>query len=285
MDEKKATMRNNAPMLRALDDMLAQATEPLAAEVRNSGDTDKVLMADYSLDGLNLKGNVPLEKIVCAVRRFRDGECRPGLDRPRLNILLSGVPGGGKTAFVHYLAKEVGAPLQVMRASDLFSKWIGESEQKLAKAFNDARRKNAILFLDEIDSFLQDRSNARHSWEVSSVNELLQQMESFGGVMIGATNFSDSLDKAVLRRFVFKIELDYLTNEGKRIFFRRYFKSDLSEAEARRLDALDRLAPGDFRTVSEELYFTCDHETNDIRLDALEHEVEAKGRMLAKIGF
>ena len=69
------------------------------------------------------------------------------------------------------------------------------------------------------------------------MNELLQQMEEFEGVMIGATNFAENLDKAVLRRFTYKIKLDYLTDEGKGIFFRRYFKTRLTAAEKIRLQA------------------------------------------------
>jgi len=276
---------NLSNTLATIDEFLAQESPKPEAQGSAATSEGGELMRDYSLEGLNIKGNVPLEKIVAAVKRFRKGEHRPGLDYPRLNILLSGVPGGGKTAFVHYLAREADAPLHAVRASDLLSKWIGESEKNIAKAFKAAKEKNAILFLDEVDSFLQDRSGSSHGWEVSQVNELLQQMESFSGVMIGATNFNANLDKAVLRRFTFKLELDYLTDEGKRIFFRRYFKSELSEAEQARLDAMDRLAPGDFRTVSEELYFLCENETNEARLDALLRESEAKGKTRAKIGF
>lgn len=243
-------------------------------------------LRNYSLDGLNITGSVPLEKVVRAVKRFRDGTHRPDVDRPRLSILLSGVPGGGKTAFVRYLAREVGAKLEIYRASDLLSKWIGENEKNLAAAFKFAAKDNAILFLDEVDSFLMSREGATKNWESSGVNELLQQMENFGGVFIAATNAVDALDRAALRRFTFKLELGYLTDDGKRAFFARYFKTPLSEDEARRLDAIDNLAPGDFRTVKEELFYVCDEETNAERLAALAAESAAKrGRCRTPIGF
>lgn len=281
----KQNDNDRRPMLMELDGLLANGAPAVKTDTGDKADSEITVTPDYSLDGLNVKGKMPLEKIVAAVKRFRDGTRRPDVDNPRLTILLSGVPGGGKTAFVRYLAREAGAPLKSYRASDLLSKWIGESEKHLADAFRVAKKDNAILFLDEVDSFLQGRERSEHAWEVSGVNELLQQMESFGGVMVAATNFTDHLDRAAMRRFTFKLELDYLTNDGKRVFFDRFFKTPLSAAEAARLDAIDTLTPGDFRTVKEELFYTCDEETNAARLDALEAEAAAKAGSRRKIGF
>jgi len=255
------------------------------SKAKNEQTGDKCVLTDYSLNGLNIQGKIPLDRIVEAVKRFRNGKSKPNVDTPRLDILLSGVPGSGKTAFAKYLASAAGAPIRVVRASDILSRYVGATEKRLAQVFEEAKEKNEILFLDEIDSFLQDRASSDHAWEVTQVNELLQQMEGFGGVMIGATNYSDCLDKAVLRRFTFKLKLDYLTNEGKKIFFDRYFKTPLTSDEQVRLNSIEKLTPGDFRTVREGLFYLSDKQTNDERLAALEAESEAKGRDRAKIGF
>ena len=251
----------------------------------SSGDRKTAAKYNYSLSGLNIHGKVALNKIVDAVMRFRDGTEKPDVDKPRLNILLSGAPGSGKTAFAMYLANAAGAPIRTVKASEILSQYVGGAEKKLALIFKGAEEKNEILFLDEIDSFLLDRSMSRHSWEVTQVNELLQQMENFGGVMIGATNFHDCLDKAVLRRFTFKLKFDYLSDEGKRIFFERYFKTPLTEDESMRLSSIGKLTPGDFRTVREKLFYLSDFQTNGERLDALEAESEAKGKEMPRIGF
>ena len=63
----------------------------------------------------------------------------------------------------------------------------------------------AVLLLDEADSFLRSRRLAERNYEVSEVNEMLQGMERFGGVFICTTNLFDELDEAALRRFTFKI--------------------------------------------------------------------------------
>lgn len=256
------------------------------AETRTSpgGAPANALPKGYSLDGLNVEGKIPLDEIVGAIRRFRKERCED-VDAPRLNILLSGAPGSGKTAFAHYLANEVGAKLMTLRASEMLSRFVGDTEKRIDKAFADAKKQGAILFLDEADSVFINRRHAEHSWEVSQTNQLLQCMESFEGILIAATNLEENLDEAVMRRFTYKLKLSYLTDEGKQIFFARYFDTPLTEDEKWRLCRIDNLTPGDFRTTKESLYYLVGKQTNDARLQALEAEVRAKGKMRAKIGF
>src|SRR5437660_11297607 len=64
-------------------------------------------------------------------------------------------------------------PTQPVRASDLLSKHLGDTEKNLCDMFDEARDDEAVLLLDEADSFLQDRTLAHRQWEVSEVNELL----------------------------------------------------------------------------------------------------------------
>lgn len=240
----------------------------------------------YSIEGLNIRSSIPLAKVETAVRRFLDESTRAAdPDAPRMNILLSGVPGSGKTEFVKHLAASLGRPLLMRRASDLKSKWVGETERNIAAAFRMARAKRAILFLDEIDTFLDDRESVHAGHEKSMVNEVLQQMESFGGVFVGTTNFIDRLDSAVARRFTFKVELDYLDQDGVRIFWRRYFGTEPEEDVWRRLARMDRLTPGDFRTVRQELYYLGGDVNDDDRLEALASELAAKTKRSRPIGF
>ncbi len=274
---------NLAKTLASTDELLSTAAKN---ENRKSGGVLAGAAPNYSLDGLNIKGRIPLQRIVEAARRFRSESERPDVDRPRFSLLLTGAPGSGKTAFVHHLSREIGATLVSKKVSDVMSMWIGESEKNIAKAFAEAKRKEAILFLDEVDSLLMSRECAMHEWEVQHVNELLQQMEEFDGILIGATNCGAKLDRAVMRRFTFKLEFGYLTNDGKEKLFRRYFKDRLTRSERRRLDAIDNLTPGDFRTVRESLFYVCEHETNADRLAALEDESAAKNiRRPLQIGF
>jgi len=249
---------------------------------------------DYSLEGLNIKGSMKLDQIVDAVRRFQEeqrDEQSKGIDRPRMNLLLSGPPGTGKTEFVKYLSTTLGTRVVTRMGSDLLDKYVGGTEQNIKQCFDEASREKAILFLDEIDGMIQSRERAQRSWEVTQVNELLHQMENFAGIMIGATNFVTNLDPATLRRFTFKLEFDCLQNAGKMHFFKQFFAQmnmgELSAAETQRLHRIPQLTPGDFRTVRQSLYYLATAVTTDQILEGLERESLAKRQGLPQgtIGF
>ena len=184
-----------------------------------------------------------------------------------------------------YLAKAVNHKVIVKMGSDLLSMWVGGTEKNIKRAFAEAEEDNAILFLDEIDGIVQDRSGAQRSWEITQVNELLHQMENFKGVMVGATNFMDNLDAAIMRRFTFKLQFDYLDTAGKRLFFERMFKTRLSDADAMRLEGIPNLAPGDFRTVRQSLYYLGGAVLNETRLNELEKESSLKKNIQKRVGF
>jgi SpoVK/Ycf46/Vps4 family AAA+-type ATPase len=239
--------------------------------------------AGYSLDGLNIKGTVTLSRIERAVSRFieaRNHKSAADPDSPRMNLLLFGPPGTGKTAFIHYLGMSLGLNVVTKTGSDLLGMYVGETEKNIQEAFREAGREASILFLDEIDGLLRTRADAHRGWEVSQVNEILRQMEEFGGVLACATNFADNLDPAALRRFTFKLEFDCLTADGKRAFFRRMFApldaGELTPDSERRLLRIPDLTPGDFRTVRQECHYLDGGVSHTLLLDALERESAVK---------
>lgn len=163
-----------------------------------------------------------------------------------VSLLLTGSPGTGKSALAHALAKAMDRPLVTKRASDLLSKWVGETEAAIAEAFAEARRRGSILLLDEVDSLLRDRSLASAGWEISQVNELLTWLDRHPLPVVAATNCMDRLDPAAMRRFVFKIHFRPLGSEKTRRAFEHFF----GEPAPKSLDRLQGLTPGDFSVVS-----------------------------------
>ena len=140
-------------------------------------------------------------------------------------LCLYGPPGTGKTAYGRWLAEQLEVPLLVKRGSDLISMWVGETEKNIAECFQQAETEGAILLIDEVEGFLQDRREARLSWEVTGVNEMLTQMESFAGIFIASTNLRDNLDQAALRRFDLKIKFDFLLPRQCKALLKSYCKS------------------------------------------------------------
>lgn len=167
-------------------------------------------------------------------------------------LCFYGAPGTGKTALAHYLAQEIKLPLHVRRASDILSPYVGETEQKIAQMFKEARQEEALLLLDEADSFLGERKSAKNSWEITAVNEMLTQMERFDGLFICSTNLMQRLDEATFRRFALKIKFDFLKPEQRWQLFLDQAKKFPSSREATyrsSLNTLNNLTPGDFATV------------------------------------
>lgn len=212
-----------------------------------------------------------------------------GLVRARAGRLcLYGPPGTGKTAFGRWLAGNLGVPLHVKRASDLMSMYVGGSEKNIARAFREAERDGALLLIDEVDSFLQDRRGAVRSWEVTQVNEMLTQMEMFPGVFVASTNLMDGLDQAALRRFDLKIRFDYLLPARAWELLCRHCEvlglGSPDGALRTRLSGLRALTPGDFAVVARQHAFRGLAGPASF-VDALEAESALKGGTRRAVGF
>lgn len=179
--------------------------------------------------------------------------CDSLVTEQRGRLCLYGPPGTGKSAFGRYIADRMDRPLLVKRASDILSPYVGMAEKNMANMFRQAETENAVLLLDEADTYLQDRNGAKRSWEISEVNEMLTQMESFEGVFIASTNLMSSLDAAALRRFDLKMRFDYLKPDQAWLMFTDTASKLGLQIEAslqKSVAALGMLTPGDFAAVA-----------------------------------
>ncbi len=199
----------------------------------------------------------------------------------RFSICLQGPPGTGKSAFVRYLAERLGLQVTQKRASDLMSMWVGETEQQIATAFAEARTEGSILVFDESDSLLADRRRAVRSWEVIQVNEMLTWMESHPLPFACTTNFGENLDPATLRRFTFKIALDYLTRDQSQTAFRTYYALEAPVE----VEDLTNLTPGDFALVRRKAQILGHLQEPKALAELLRAECEAKPNHSRRVGF
>ena len=191
-------------------------------------------------------------------------------------------------ASVCTVANEIGHPLISQKASDLLSPYVGATEQKIARTFERARQEGAVLLIDEVDSFLRDRAHARQSWEVTQINEMLTQMESFSGVLIASTNLIDQLDAASMRRFDIKLHFGYMLPEQIRRMLRAYCQSmNLPAPRPSDLDmaaTMDCAAPGDFAAAARRHRFEPFPDSSSF-ISAVADEREYKSSRARKIGF
>ncbi|MBD5646127.1 MAG: ATP-binding protein [Desulfovibrio sp.] len=178
---------------------------------------------------------------------------RDGLEPGLGTMLFYGPPGTGKTALARHLAESVGRECHIRRASDLLSPYVGETEQNIAAAFARAEVRGAVLVIDEVDSFLQNREAAERSWEVSQTNEFLTALEACRGFCICTTNLRKDMDPAAMRRFSLKVEFCYAGPSQVRALYAAVLQPLVDgEPAAALMDELCRekaLAPGDFHAV------------------------------------
>ncbi|WP_076997600.1 ATP-binding protein [Variovorax sp. KK3] len=234
----------------------------------------------YDLDMLNVETRFEIPRIVEALKARGHG-----------TLCFYGAPGTGKTALAEHIAKAIGRPLIIKQASDLMSKYVGETEQNMAAMFKEAEAEKAVLLLDEADSFLQDRRGAQRTYEVTEVNEMLQGMERFDGIFVCTTNLLDRLDQAALRRFTFKIKFMPLTApQRERMFVTEALGGDaaaLTDEIRQRLVKLPQLCPGDFAAVKRQTDILAVAFSAGEFLDQLEaeHRIKPEVRESRGIGF
>ena len=141
-------------------------------------------------------------------RVLRENRSRGQLERwgvgPRRRFLFHGPPGTGKTLTAAAMAGELGLPLMVVRFDALFSRFLGATANHLRLIFSEMPKRPAVYLFDEFDAVAKARGDAQDVGEMGRiVTAFLQLVDAdvSGGLLIAATNHSESLDRAVFRRF------------------------------------------------------------------------------------
>ncbi|MBN2570048.1 MAG: ATP-binding protein [Deltaproteobacteria bacterium] len=235
---------------------------------------------NYSLEGLNIEGNINtvINQIEAFDRYLRQQDNE---DVRNMNLLFHGPPGTGKSELARYIANRLDREMITKRAIDFLDKYVGETEQKIREAFEEAENDEAILIIDEADTLLFSRRQAQRSWEISFINEFLTQMERYRGILICTTNRLKGLDEASMRRFNHKIGFNFLTPEGNVIFYQKLLapltSSRMDEKTEKSLMDINGLAPGDFRIVRDKfLFYTKEQVKHQTLIDALKTEITTR---------
>ena len=228
-----------------------------------------------------LNASTPVSELVDVARRWEPGT-------GALAMCFSGPPGTGKTELAQYLASVMERPVLRKTAADILDAYVGGTEQRIAEAYEEAQQDGAVLLFDEVDSLLRDRRTAQHSWEATQVNEFLQRLETYRGVVICTTNLVDELDQAAMRRFPFKVRFDWAKPAQAVELFLSILGSFVPTATAAQVGAalagLTRLAPGDFAAVARRVIWMKRAWTVESLAQELREELTSR-RDKARVGF
>jgi len=174
----------------------------LVASLIGMGGKDRPTVEDWSWEKLILPSAVKteLQQLVAIIKD--PDEARAFGVEPPTGLLLTGLPGTGKTTIAKVIAAQSKCSFYPISGADITSKWVGESEQNISRLFQRARdNQPSIIFLDEIDAVASRRGD--YGSYDQQIDQLLQEIDGMSGqkgvFVIGATNRPDKLDPALLR--------------------------------------------------------------------------------------
>jgi len=185
------------------------------------------------------------EQVRCRHRVYEDWGFRQRMNRGMgISALFAGESGTGKTMAAEVIANTLGLDLFRIDLSAVVSKYIGETEKNLRKLFEAAQDSGAIVFFDEADALFGKRSEVKDSHDRYAnieINFLLQQMESYQGLAILASNMKASLDKAFVRRLRFIVDFPFPGREQRLEIWQKIFPPETPVEEKFDFPRLARL--------------------------------------------
>ena len=215
--ENKSSSSSSSTLVKKTSTSVNKSNDDLPPELANF---DKEIVARIEADILDHSQSVTFDDIAglefaknCVLELICWPMTNPhlfqGLRKLPKGILLFGPPGTGKTLIGKAIAHQAGATFFSISSSSMTSKWIGEGEKTVRTLFGVAvYRQPSVVFIDEVDSLLRQRSSDENEASRRLKTEFLIQLDGAGTdtdarvVIIGATNRPDELDEAARRRFV-----------------------------------------------------------------------------------
>jgi SpoVK/Ycf46/Vps4 family AAA+-type ATPase len=177
----------------------------------------------------DIEGNVR-EKVKLFIRYAKYGKSileKSGfIDKTELNssgtrALFYGESGTGKTLAAHAAANELSLPIRKISLSEIFDKYVGETEKNLDRIFSDAEKSPCLLLFDEAESLFTKRTDTESSHDKYanlSAAFLLSRIEDYSGTVILTSNLPRNFDAAFSRRLQFTIKFP-LPDKAERIAY------------------------------------------------------------------
>ncbi len=194
-----------------------------------------------------------------------------------VTFLFHGEPGCGKTEYALQIARLTKRPLMKIQVSDILSKWVGDSEINLKRIFSDYKKlyeksdEAPILFLNECDQIIGKRVDTQNSVDQMSnglQNIVLEEMETFPGILIGTTNLVNNMDPAFERRWTVKLKFEAPTTQAMIMIWKNAIKG-ISTEDAKSLSLEFKFTPGEIMNISRRFAFEKLLGTKKKRIDLL----------------
>ncbi|KAL8253190.1 hypothetical protein R6Q59_036883 [Mikania micrantha] len=206
---------------------------------------------------------------------------------PQKGVLLYGPPGTGKTMLAKAIAKESGAVFINVRISDLMSKWFGDAQKLVAAVFSLAYKlQPAIIFIDEVDSFLGQRRTTDHEALTNMKTEFMALWDGFTTdqnarvMVLAATNRPSELDEAILRRLPQAFEIGIPDRKERADILRVILKGERVEDDID-LDSIAALCEG---YTGSDLLELCKQAAYFPIRDLLDDEKKGKSSLKSLVG-
>jgi SpoVK/Ycf46/Vps4 family AAA+-type ATPase len=208
---------------------LGPAFQPLPRDSDRGAPLLEIRQPQRSMDSLVLTREQTdlLSGVVTEFRQWEVLEAH-GL-RPSTKLLFCGPPGCGKTATAEAVSCSLGVPLLYVRFDAVVSSLLGETAANLRKVFDYASSDSWVVFFDEFDAIGRSRDDATEHGELKRVvNSFLQLLDGYRGrsLVIAATNFEQSLDPALWRRFDEIIRFERPNQDQIELLLRRLLRSE-----------------------------------------------------------
>lgn len=176
-----------------------------------------------------------------------------------INLLMYGPPGTGKSRLARFISQELALDLYVARLDGLISSFLGSTSKNIRALFDFAARTPCVLFLDEFDAIAKLRGDSQELGELKRVvNSFIQNLDSLGSnsIVLAATNHESLLDSAVWRRFSYRLELSFPTDDLRRQLWLQFLTPlDFSERDLELLvDLSEGFSGADIQEVCQRLH-------------------------------
>jgi len=173
---------------------------------------------EYELKDVLLKWDIK-EKVLLFLDTHRDNKFETlGVTERIKNglgtvFLFYGPSGTGKSMLAEAVASYIHKKVLIVEYPKIMDRWLGQTDKNIYQLFRSAEENDFVLILDEADTLFYNRSFAMAEHDIRFVNEMLQELERFKGVVILTTNMEVLFDQALERRVALKIKFELPSKE------------------------------------------------------------------------